>query len=175
MSRRNSMVAAALLVGSAVFAGCSDANTTPVGVQSVSLAIVSGAEHGGIPRFTSMTQEIWHAPNPRDYAGDPDGTGTALITVNRGQGEICWELAVSDIDLPVSSAHIHRAAPFAQGPIVVNLDAPALNNGAWSVCKSVDALPAGFLDELLDSPELFYVNAHNSIYPSGAVRGQLGR
>ena len=44
------------------------------------------------------------APGP----GDPDGSGTAFFTLNQGQGEICFELTVANID-PATAAHIHRA------------------------------------------------------------------
>jgi len=106
------------------------------------------------------------------YAGDPDGTGSALITVNRGQGEVCWHLSVANITLPASLSHIHRAAPGVQGPPVVTLTPPDAS-GASSGCKS-DVDPA-LLNELVESPESFYVNVHNSVYPPGAVRGQLAR
>jgi hypothetical protein len=117
-----------------------------------------------------MTQEVWHTPMV--YAGDPDGTGSALITVNRGLGEVCWQVSVSGIALPASLSHIHRAAPGFQGPPVVTLTPPDAS-GVSSGCR-IDVDPA-LLKEIVDSPESFYVNAHNSVYPAGAVRGQLTR
>ena len=46
-------------------------------------------------------------------------------------------------------------------------------SGESSGCTSVDN--KALLKEIVQSPELFYVNVHNSVYPSGAVRGQLGQ
>ena len=169
MGRRFTQLAALLAVGSTTLVGCSADQEVPVAVTTVRLAIVPGAQHGGAPLRTDMTQETWQTPMP--YAGDPDGVGSALITVNRGQGEVCWHLTVSNIVLPASLAHIHRAAPGAQGPAVVTLSAPDAS-GESSGCSSTAT--AALLDEIVESPESFYVNVHNSVYPPGAVRGQLG-
>src|SRR5262245_38925703 len=122
MVRRFTRLAALVAVGSTALAGCGSEQAGPVAVTTVRLAVVAGAQHGGAPFTTGMTQEVWQTPMV--YAGDPDGTGSALITVNRGQGEVCWQVSVSGIVVPASSSHIHRAAPGVQGPIVVPLIAP---------------------------------------------------
>ena len=168
MTGRFPHLAATMVLASITLAGC-NSDTNPVEVSTVRLAIVPGAEHGGLPLTTDMTTEIRHTP--AEYTGDIDGTGTALITVNVGQGEVCWLLTVEDIALPASLAHIHEAAPGVQGPAVVNLTAPG-TSGESSGCTTKD--DKALLKRIIQSPELFYVNVHNSTYPSGAVRGQLG-
>ena len=172
MVRRFTRLAALLAVGPIAVSGCSRDQDVPVGVTTVRLAVVPGAEHGGMPFRTEMTQEVWHAPNPRDYAGDPDGTGSALITVNRGQQEVCWHLTVANIVLPASSAHIHAAAPFAQGPIRVTLSPPG-TGGESSGCQSPPDVDWAIVEAIVANPGDYYVNVHNSVYPPGAVRGQL--
>lgn len=122
-------------------------------------------EHGGKPFSTALTGAA-EAPGP----GDPDGSGNALITLNQGQGEVCFELEVADIALPATGAHIHRAPAGSPGPIVVPL-APPGADGTSSGC--VDADPA-LIKEIRQSPEAFYVNVHTTEHPPGAVRGQLG-
>ena len=174
MVRRFTRFAALVAVGSTAVAGCSKEQTTPVGVTTVSLAVVPGAQHGGMPFRTDLTQDVCHSPTV--YAGDPDGTGSALITVNRGQREVCWHITTSNIALPVTVAHIHRAVADVQGPIVVNLAPPAGNNGTWSGCRSAGPdLNWAIVEEIVENPSGFYANAHNAAYPPGAVRGQLGQ
>ena len=51
--------------------------------------------------------------------------------------------------------------------MVFALGAPADGNAAD--CRSVGALA----QEILSSPEEYYVNVHNGEYPGGALRGQL--
>lgn len=134
---------------------------------TVRLAVIAGADHGGRPFSTTMTQEVTTQPA---WSGDADGTGSALITVNLGQREICWDLSVSAITLPATAAHIHKAAPGIRGGIVVTLSPPDETGVALGCAAAVND---ELLREILLTPEAFYVNVHNADYAAGAVRGQL--
>jgi hypothetical protein len=101
--------------------------------------------------------------------GDPDGSGSAVLRLNRGQGEICYELAVSGI-APAFAAHIHVGTAGVAGPVVVPLAAPS--EGSSSGCAAVDR---DLVKAIIQHPENYYVNVHNAEYPAGAVRGQLSR
>ena len=160
------LLTAALAGLAAGLPGC--AGDAPTATEAtVQLALVPGADHGGRPFTTALTQEVTTAPV---WAGDPDGTGIALITVNLGRREICWQIAATDIVLPASSAHIHQAARGVRGGIVVPLSAPDAT-GSSAGCSL--GLNAALLKEIITSPESFYVNVHNSPFPAGAIRGQL--
>jgi hypothetical protein len=133
-----------------------------VGVMAYSGSAL--ADDGGRPIFVEMdgSQE---APNP----GDPDGTGTASFAFNPGQEEVCYELTVSNI-VTATAAHIHRAPRGVAGPVVIPLAAPS--SGTSSGCASAGR---DLLLEIIQNPDAFYVNVHNSVYPGGAVRGQLDK
>jgi hypothetical protein len=102
--------------------------------------------------------------------GDLDGSGQATITINRGQGEICWSIQVENITLPALAAHIHVGPPTTTGPIVVTLSPPGAD-GASSGCASVDRELA---KTIAKDPGAYYVNVHTTDFMAGAVRGQLG-
>lgn len=137
-----------------------------VGISGPVLAAkVDGADHGGRPLSTTLTGEA-EEPGP----GDPDGTGTALVTLNRGQQEVCFQLTVSDIE-PATAAHIHVGDAGEAGPVVVGLAPPA--DGESSGC--VQDVDADLIDAILKDPAHYYVNVHNAPYPAGAVRGQLSK
>ena len=123
-----------------------------------------GSDHGGLPLTASMSGAA-EAPGP----GDPDGSGTAVFTLNHGQGEICFELTAANIG-PATAAHIHVAPVGVPGPVVVPLTPPT--NGASSGCVSVDR---ELIKALLQDPDEYYVNVHNTAFPAGAIRGQLSR
>ena len=99
--------------------------------------------------------------------GDPDGTGVATMRFDPDAGSVCYQLRVRDI-APATAAHIHRGAKGVAGPVVVSLTPPT--SGRSSGCT--DASPS-LVQELIDDPDGFYVNVHNTAYPLGAVRGQL--
>ncbi|HVM38870.1 MAG TPA: CHRD domain-containing protein [Sphingomicrobium sp.] len=101
-------------------------------------------------------------------AGDPDGTGTAVLRINPGQGQLCYTLTVSGI-APATAAHIHEAPAGSAGPVVVGLAAPT--SGSSSGCVSIDREEAR---DIIRNPENYYVNVHNREFPGGALRGQLG-
>ena len=153
------------LILCAVIGAC--ASDAPTDVGQVQLALIADADHGGAPLSTEMTTEITHTPI---HFGDPDGVGVANLTINVGQGEVCWDLFVDKIRLPATASHIHRAAAGVRGGVVVGLSAPG-EDGRSSGCAEVTRELA---KEILQDPASFYVNVHNADYTAGAVRGQLG-
>jgi hypothetical protein len=159
-------VAVALLTAIA----CNQSPTRP-GSMSTSAASGSsqevrlpGSDHGG-GALTANLSGAEEAPGP----GDPDGSGTAVFTLNHGQGEICFELTVMDID-PASAAHIHAGAVGVPGPVVVGLTPPT--DGSSSGCVNVDQ---ELLKAIMQAPSQYYVNVHNAAFQPGAIRGQLSR
>lgn len=125
---------------------------------------VSAAAIGGRPLSAELTGA---AEVP--VGADPDGSGSAHVTVNPGVGEVCYSLEVADIE-PARAAHIHVGAAGVNGPVVVGLAAPS--DGSSSGCVAVDR---DLALALIQDPSGYYVNVHNAEYPAGAVRGQLGR
>jgi hypothetical protein len=160
------LAAAVTLAYVAVVAACSQDAQNPI-APTVQLALIAGADHGGRPLSTEMTQEVTSVPV---WAGDPDGIGSALVTLNHGQGEVCWEMSVANITLPATASHIHRAAPGIRGPIVVGLTAPDASGEAAGCASGVDR---ELIRDILVNPGSYYVNVHTSDFPPGAVRGQL--
>ena len=111
---------------------------------------------------------------PNEVApGDPDGTGTMHLTLNQGQGEICWDLEVADIQSP-ARAHIHSGPAGVNGPVVVfffDLVIPNPIPVAFDGC--IDGVDEDLIKDIRQNPENYYINVHNAEYPAGAIRGQL--
>lgn len=120
------------------------------------------AEDGGRKLTASLTGAA-EVPGP----GDPDGSGSAVITVNHGQAQVCWELSVTGI-APATAAHVHVNPVGVPGPVVVPLSPPT--SGTSSGCTDVSP---DLAKAILKNPEGYYVNVHNAEYPAGALRGQL--
>ena len=126
---------------------------------------------GGRPLSTTLTGEAEVNAAGVPNQGDLDGEGSARVTLNQGQGEVCFEINVSGITLPATAAHIHVGAAGVNGPIVVGLAAPDAS-GFASGCVSADK---ALIKAIRQNPADYYVNVHNAEYPPGAVRGQLSR
>jgi CHRD domain len=129
-------------------------------------AKLPGAEQGGLPLTAHLTGEA-EVPGP----GDPDGSGTAYITLNPGQETVCWQITVSDIILPAIGAHIHIGGADVAGPVVVPLTSPD-ESGMSSGCTDADR---ELIKDIIQNVDGYYVNVHTTDFPGGAVRGQLHR
>ena len=139
-----------------------------IAVLILSLALVAakvpGADQGG-RRLTANLSGAAEVPGP----GDPDGSGTVVLTLNPGQETICWEITVSNLTLPATGAHIHEGEAGVAGPIDVTLSPPDAS-GKSSGCTSVDRAE---VKEIMHEVDEYYVNVHTTDFPGGAVRGQL--
>lgn len=134
-------------------------------LASMSFALArQQTEHGGRPLTATLTGAA-EVPGP----GDADGTGTGKITLNPGNGQVCYELTVSNIGT-ATAAHIHTGAATAAGPVLVGLDAPA--KGSSKGCVDLDKEK---VKDIIQNPANYYVNVHNAEFPDGAVRGQLSK
>ena len=102
-------------------------------------------------------------------AGDPNGSGTATITIDPVTRQVCWNITVTNI-APAVASHIHSGAAGVSGPVVVPLDVAGFT-GSTTGCVAAPA--AADLAAILANPAGFYVNVHTADFPAGAIRGQL--
>jgi hypothetical protein len=169
--RHLAAVGAVLAVG-ALVAGCGGdgAGGSQPRVSGPTALKLADSDQGGRPLRATLSgaAEVNNAGVPNQ--GDLDGTGAATVTLNEGQGQVCWEITVANIVTP-TRGHIHRAPAGQNGPIVVEF----FETGqpvALSGCRTVDA---ALIRGIRQGPQGFYVNVHNSPFPAGAVRGQLAK
>ena len=147
--RKVSLLIAAIALTTAVFGGLVPAQEKEQGGRRLTATLTGAAE----------------VPGP----GDPDGGGTAVITLNQGQNEVCFELTVSNI-APATLAHVHVGAAGTAGDAVVTLTPPT--EGSSKGCVSAGA---ELIKDIRQNPANYYVNVHNADFPDGAVRGQLSK
>lgn len=108
-------------------------------------------------------------------AGDPDGSGTMHLTLNQGQGEICFELDVSDIEAP-NRAHIHDGEAGTNGGVVVFFFDTVIADPIPVVFDGcIDGIDEDLIKDIRQNPEDYYINVHNDAFPAGAIRGQLSK
>jgi hypothetical protein len=102
--------------------------------------------------------------------GDPNGTGTAKLRLNRAKKRVCFTITVKNID-QVQAAHIHRGRKGVAGDIEVELIGAPESGQRFTGCEN--GVKRSLIREILNRPRRFYVNVHTTDFPGGAVRGQL--
>jgi len=126
------------------------------------------------------------------HGGDPfsavlggHGSGLALVTLNPGQNEVCWQVTVAGLTAPVFASHIHKGGPDVNGPIVVPFfnTGPSTPSSATSFSGCTENVDRALIEDIKDNPAGYYVNVHTScggqpascgpFFPGSAVRGQL--
>jgi len=138
----------------------------PVDTTTTTTTDTTGTVVGDPLSWTTALSGVAEVPTP----GDPDGTGSASITIDSANSQLCYTLFVQNLTLPAQAAHIHRGAAGEPGDVVVPFDiAPDATGNAVS-CVVVDA---ALLTEIAQNPAGFYVNIHTTDFPDGAVRGQV--
>lgn len=125
-------------------------------VALVGVGIVAA---GGRPLAADLSWE-----NEVPLATGTSATGSAVFTLNQGQGEICFHIEANDLSGPVLADHIHVGEAGVAGPIVVSLE------GMLSGCVSANA---DIIKAIRQNPENYYVNLHTALNPPGELRGQL--
>lgn len=127
-------------------------------------ALAQTVSSGGRPFSITLTGAA-EVPGP----GDPDGSGTGKITLNHGQGRVCFKFAVSNVD-NITAAHIHRGGTTVAGPVVVGLFSGGFDNEGCT-----ENVSRALIKEIMQFPGRFYVNIHSTAHPAGAIRAQLAK
>ncbi len=137
---------------------------------------------------TSVTQltAAMSASN-ENPAVDKQAFGSALISIKATRGESgALTSAVVDFNIQyfvgapemITAMHIHRGAAGVNGPVVINsgLAGPIQGDGEGVLfyqAMVTDSAMLAVVQDILDNPWNYYVNAHATTAPGGFIRGQL--
>ena len=140
-------------------------------IGALATAGAAGAGDGGRPLSATPLTGAQEVPGP----GDPDASGTADIVLNQGERTVCFELTWANIDGTVTASHIHRGAAGVAGPIVVPLFVSGSFSGTDAASGCAENVSPALIKEIRKNPSAFYVNVHSTVFPAGAIRGQLSK
>jgi hypothetical protein len=131
----------------------------------VSIFAMAGTVLAAETTLTATLAGVTEGENP----GDPDGSGTASVTLDPATGQACWVLSATGIG-PVTQSHIHVGGEGESGGVVVNLDLDGFEGTSEGCVEGEDAAA---IQAVIDDPAGHYVNLHTEEFPAGAIRGQL--
>lgn len=122
------------------------------------LTMSAGSLAGGRPLTADLTGAAV-LPGP----GDPDGSGTATLWLNQGQGTICWQVTSADVQLPIEP-RLYEGTAGTTGGFVAILFPDGCGSFDRALIKAIREDPSGY-----------YIQANDvgGPYPGGAIRGQL--
>jgi hypothetical protein len=125
------------------------------------LAIGFGAARGDAA-LINFVVPLSGANEVAPVVGDPDGSGTANLSIDDVALTIDWNIVVANLD-PVIADHIHSGAAGVNGPVVVDFGGALVGAGLFDPD----------LAAVLGNPTAFYVNVHTTTHTGGAIRGQI--
>lgn len=128
----------------------------PAAVTTTTLVASADASTAAVPVVLRATLSS---------SGDPNGSGAALVRLNKANKRVCAVLDWKKIGAP-DAAHIHNRS---DGAIKIDLTNAADGSGCTSGVKKSE------IADVIEHPRRYYVNVHNPKYPAGAIQGNLHR
>lgn len=121
---------------------------------------------GGRPLTAELSGDN-ELPEPTGH----EATGTAVVTLNQGLGEVCADIETTGFEEDeVIAGHIHAGTADVIGPVVVNLGVTSPNH---SIC--VSGVDPELIKDIRQNPSNYYVNLHTLEFPIGVIRDQLSK
>ena len=105
-----------------------------------------------------------------EVSGDPDGSGEGTVTLDPETGEITARITYSNIAEP-TSIHLRQGALGTQGNIVGTFLIESARGGTLEARGTVRSSTT--VEQILASPEDFYLVVFNDEHVVGALRGPL--
>ena len=132
---------------------------------------VSAARTGVFRLHLTGDQEATATCAPPAICGDPDAAAAMILIVNPNTDTVCFVTRWWNVDGTVVAAHIHPAPLGVPGPVAV----PLFSGTFAGTDRTRGCMPAnGLADDIVANPGAYYVNIHSTVFPTGAVRDQIG-
>jgi hypothetical protein len=97
-------------------------------------------------------------------------TGTGTLSMNPSIGGITG--SITTVGMTATAAHIHAGVAGTNGAIIVELARDAAVADKWNVPPNTVLSPA---QQTIFNNGGLYFNAHSASFPTGEIRGQIGR
>ena len=135
-------------------------------VLAAALIAPSGASAG-----TLLTSHLTGKQIVNPSGGDPAGSATVILKVNRQKARICWTLNYKKLT-GIRGMFLHKGGPGQIARPIVTFFTGSQPNGAHGCAKN---LKKRIVKRLKRKGGNHYLDITTSKYPNGAVRGQLSR
>lgn len=139
---------------------------------ATTVLLASPALGGGRP----LSAELSPGDEVPPAAGS-EASGTADVTLNQGQGEVCFDIQASGFASGVFAAHIHDGAAGVNGPVVVTIFMDPANpiEDFTGIEVCAEGIEESLVKDIRQNPDEYYINIHSTEFPGGEIRGQLSK
>lgn len=166
MRRRTTLVS--LTVGVLALTGCGGSSTVTTTVARPSV-LPPGVRLYHPPHVVPATYTInlASAPGPgREPAGEPNGSGLAVVKIEPSTNQLCWQFAqLKNVTAP-TDARLYVYTAGGTGRVGLRLGSTFKASG----CFGWEPV---WLESVERNPPAYIISIHNARFPAGAVRGRL--
>ena len=139
-------------------------------VALLMVGLVGSVSASGKPLHAALD---WRNVVP-EGSGDPNGWGDAIIKINGGKGELCYEIQAiffhSASTVHQASIYQGNAGEVGQAVIDIGLLVPPPDSYTVTGCLRASS---SLLKSIQQNPQGYYVQVDTDTHPNGALRGQL--
>ncbi|MBD0291312.1 MAG: CHRD domain-containing protein [Thermoleophilia bacterium] len=144
---------------------------------AAALAATGTAGADGAPNGNMCVLNTQLRAAPEVPASTSDASGRAQIKI-RNDGTVRYKIMIrnpgdSSEREAFTMAHIHVAPPGEPGPVVVTLFSGEELTSRRIRQRGTVSASSDLAGEICGNPDAYYVNAHSTENPTGAIRGQL--
>jgi len=134
------------------------------------VGLVASASASGKPLHATLD---WRSVVP-EGSGDPNGWGDAIVKINGGKSELCYEIQAiffhSASTERRAAIYKGRAGEIGQAVINIGLLVPPPNSYTVTGCVRASS---SLLKNIQQNPQGYYVQVNTDTQLDGALRGQL--
>ena len=121
-----------------------------------------------VPYIHEWARRDEDGPNPITGPGLLTAFGEATVTIDKSNNQICVNFTDTGLGA-YNLFHIHAGDDtIRNGPVVVDFAPGAGRTNPFYTCVTDTDAPA-----IAANPSGFYLNAHTTLFPAGAISGQL--
>ena len=157
---------------------------TTVGLISIALVVGAGGAVGAGGGADNTVSAKLSGKNEVPGPGDKNGSGEAVLKLNKKKLRISFDISFEGIHRPVAG-HIHKGPRQAADPgeakhlrnlalfgEQADVTSPVSGRVNWNRNFTPDQ-KAHVIKSIKNNPNNWYVNLHTPDFPDGAIRGQL--
>ena len=135
----------------------------------------SAAAHEIGPMYQDQNGRFTVQLSPREVpeGGDPNGQGSAELNLSEQAKQACYSINWKGLKGEVTAFHLHAAAEGTEGPHWIDFFNDQHFPGADGKASGCVPATQQQIHAVIADPANYYLNVHSTVFPDGAIRGQL--